>query len=312
MHPPCEMMMDKFLPAMRVLVARKLSKEGFSQGKIASMLGVTQASVSLYLSGDLNKVSNMISDLGIYADEADQYSSLLAEDVKKNPVYAVSTLYSIWNDLLGKGLMCLSHRRDYPFLTQCDVCLRTFGPQQVKSSDAIDHVSQAVSIIESSNLFVKIMPQISVNIVYAYGDAKSINDIIAIPGRIVKVRNKPKSFMKPEFGASSHLAKILLLARFGRKDFSAAINLRYDEKMGRVLKKLRLNILTIGGAYPKGVDDPVVEVLREKIGETEKRFDVIIDLGGSGFEPSLYLFAKDAVECAKQAIKIAKMYTSYL
>ncbi len=43
------MMVDSFLPAMREAVAKRLSEEGLSQGKIAGLLGVTQASVSLYL-----------------------------------------------------------------------------------------------------------------------------------------------------------------------------------------------------------------------------------------------------------------------
>src|ERR1700733_2591152 len=40
MHPPCEMMVDSFLPAMREAVAKRLAEEGFSQGKIARPLGV--------------------------------------------------------------------------------------------------------------------------------------------------------------------------------------------------------------------------------------------------------------------------------
>jgi predicted transcriptional regulator len=46
------MMVESFLPAMRMLVTRRLREEGFSQGKIASLLGLTQASVSLYLFAD--------------------------------------------------------------------------------------------------------------------------------------------------------------------------------------------------------------------------------------------------------------------
>ncbi len=50
MHPPCELVVDTFLPSMRALVARRLKEDGLSQGRIASLLGLTQASVSSYLS----------------------------------------------------------------------------------------------------------------------------------------------------------------------------------------------------------------------------------------------------------------------
>src|ERR1700733_9325740 len=102
MHPPCEMMVDAFLPAMRVRVAKKLDAEGYSQGKIAKLLGVTQASVSLYLRPDDRSIA-LLSRLGISGEQGDLYASLLAEDVKKSPVYAVNTLYSLWSDALGRG-----------------------------------------------------------------------------------------------------------------------------------------------------------------------------------------------------------------
>ncbi len=303
-------MVQAFLPAMRALVSRRLREQGFSQGKIASLLGVTQASVSLYLSGRSLKPLKLLSDLEISSEEATRYSSLLAEDLRKNPVYAVSTLYSIWSDLLGKGLMCSAHRREYPFLAQCSVCMQTFGSQQIKGSDAIDHLSRAVSILESSDTFVRVMPQVSVNIVYAHREATSVDDIVAIPGRIVKVHNRPRAFMKPEFGASAHLAKILLHVRTRMKDFGAAMNIKYDQNVARTLKKLRLKTLKIGRIYPNVLDDPVVEALRQKMKETNEQFDALIDVGGSGFEPSLYLFAKDAIEAVQTAVKISQVYPS--
>ncbi|MDA4117504.1 MAG: hypothetical protein OK455_04085, partial [Thaumarchaeota archaeon] len=106
MHPPCEVMVDSFLPAMRALVARKLKEDGLSQGRIASLLGLTQASVSFYLSSPIDKRTATLSGLGVTPDEADTYAALLAEDLKNNPVYAVATLYSIWNKLIGGGSAC--------------------------------------------------------------------------------------------------------------------------------------------------------------------------------------------------------------
>ncbi len=302
------MMVETFLPAMRAMVARRLHAEGLSQSKIAGFLGITQASISLYLSQDQTRHMSSLSDLGISAEEADRYSSLLSEDLKRNPVYAVSTLYSIWSDLLGRGSMCSAHRSDYPFLAQCEMCMGTFGPKETQSSEAIDLVSRAVTMIESSGIFVHIMPEVSVNIAYVHGDASTIGDVVAVPGRIVKVRDRARSLMKPEFGASTHLAKILLEARRRMKEYRAVMNLRYDEKMGSELSKLRLRRLVMGGSYPK-VADPVVEVLTRQMKESSGPFDVIVDSGGSGIEPSLYLFAIDPVEVARLALKIARLYS---
>ncbi len=308
MHPPCELMMETFLPSMRALVSKKLHSEGFSQGKIASLLGITQASVSLYLSAERSKPLDLLSSLRVSSEDADRYSSLLVEDLKKNPVYAVSTLYSIWSDLLGKGLLCSAHRKEYPYLARCDICMKTFGTQQMKGSEAVEHVARAVSLLESSNAFVQVMPQVSVNVAYAYGEAVSVDDVVAIPGRIVKVRGNARSFMRPEFGASTHLARILLEVKFRMTNFRAAINLKYDPQIEKILRRLKLRILRIGGVYPRGVDDPIVESLRQKMKETDEEFDALVDSGGPSLEPNLYLFAKDAIDVAKFAIKIARLY----
>jgi predicted fused transcriptional regulator/phosphomethylpyrimidine kinase/predicted transcriptional regulator len=302
------MMVEKFLPAMRVLVARRLRSEGFSQSRIAGFLGITQASVSLYLAQDQTNHAQSLADLGISREDADRYSSLLSEDLKKNPLYAVSTLYSIWSDLLGRGELCSSHRGEYPFLAQCEMCMRTFGRNQNQDSEAVAIVTRAVEMIEASGIFVHIMPEVSVNVAYAHGEASTVGDVVAVPGRIVRVHDRARSLMRPELGASTHLAKILLEARTRMKEYRAAMNLRYDEKMERVLKRLRLRQLVIGRKYSKAVD-PVVEALTQQMRESSASFDVIVDSGGSGIEPSLYIFSSDPVEVAALALKMARLYS---
>src|SRR5713226_1089727 len=130
MHPPCELMVDTFLPSMRALVAKRLKDDGLSQGRIASLLGMTQASVSSYLSTSNAKQAGALSSLGVTAEQAETYAALLAEDLKNNPTYAVATLYSIWSSLLGGGDACARHRGEYPFLATCDICIKVFGPER--------------------------------------------------------------------------------------------------------------------------------------------------------------------------------------
>lgn len=304
------MMMETFLPSMRSLVSRRLSEEGYSQGRIARLLGITQASVSIYLSRDSAGVYEALSGLSVAREDAERYSALLAEDVKRNPVDAVSTLYSIWSGILGGALACGLHREGYPFLAECDVCMKTFGRRMPTDSEAVDHVSKAVAMLESSTTFVRVMPEVSVNLAFAPAGAKTPNEVVAIPGRIVRVKNSARSLSGPEYGASSHLAKVLLLVRRGMKEVSAVINLRYDRKMKKVLTRLRLRSIEIGGSYPEGTDDPVVEAIRSRLASTEAGFETIVDEGGPGMEPSLYLLGSDAVSVAKLALKISRAYVA--
>jgi predicted fused transcriptional regulator/phosphomethylpyrimidine kinase/predicted transcriptional regulator len=312
MHPPCELMVDTFLPSMRALVARRLNTDGLSQGRIASLLGLTQASVSFYLSTSSAKHTTALSSLGVTAEEAETYAGLLAEDLKNNPTYAVATLYSIWSRLIGGGDACARHRSEYPFLATCDVCIKVFGHQKGHAEGAVEHVESALRSIEGSPLFVHIMPQISVNVAYAPQGAKSIEAVVAIPGRIVRVRGQARSFMRPEYGASTHLAAILLEVDRKHPALRAAMNLRYDDRMAKVLSKLRFEHLTMGSDYPSGSQDKVLGALRALLSTPDgaRDFEAIVDLGGVGVEPSLYLFAVNAIKVVRRALEIARAYTS--
>ena len=312
MHPPCEMMVDSFLPSMRALVARRLKKDGLSQGKIASLLGLTQASVSSYLSSSAVKQTAFLSGLGVSGEEAETYAALLAEDLKNNPTYAVATLYLIWSRLLGGGDACAAHRSEYPFLATCEVCMKVFGPERGHTEGAVEHVEGALRSIEGSSIFVRVMPEVSVNVAYAPEGAKSVEDVVAIPGRIVRVRGQARSFMRPEYGASTHLAAILLEVERKHPALRASMNLRYDARMSKVLAKLRVKRLTIGRAYPAGSQDKVLGALRARLSALGGggEFEAVVDLGGEGVEPSLYLFAEDATRVVRRALEIAGTYTT--
>jgi len=310
MHPPCEMMVDSFLPSMRALVARRLKEDGISQGKIASLLGLTQASVSSYLSTSPAKRTAALSGLGVTPEEAETYAALLAEDLKNNPTYAVATLYSIWSRLIGGGDACALHRGQYPFLATCEVCMKVFGPERGHAEGAVEHVESALGSIEGSSLFVSVMPEVSVNVAYSPEGAKSVEDVVAIPGRIVRVRGQARSFMRPEYGASTHLAAILLEVEHKHPSLRAAINLRHDERMSKVLARLRVRALTMGRDYPSGSQDKVLGALRARLSAPggSSKFEVVVDLGGEGVEPSLYLFGDDAAKVVKRSLEIARAY----
>lgn len=310
MQPPDELMVQEFLPALRLLVAKELRAQGFSQNRISSMLGVTQASVSLYLSSNSDRSYSVLSGLSLSAEEADRNAALLAEDAKRNAVDAVGTLNIIWTGLLGRGAACARHRNLYPALADCDVCIREYGRDRSAFSEAVSEVAEAVRRLEASPGFVSVMPEVSVNLALAVGDAVSAADVVAVPGRIVRVKGRPKSILPPEPGASRHLSRVLLLVRTRKPELRACINLRYDQRMATVLKKLRLKTLKIGGYLPSSSGDPTVKALEKRLSSVDEGFDVLVDLGGNGVESNVYLFAASAARAADLALRVSRAYSA--
>lgn len=82
MRPPCEEIVQEFLPAFRSLIAKELiDKYNFSQVEVAEKLGTTQAAVSQYLSSKRGqKNSSKIKSMS----KVKAVASEVAKDVAEN------------------------------------------------------------------------------------------------------------------------------------------------------------------------------------------------------------------------------------
>lgn len=310
MHPPDELMVSDFLPSIRQLVSRRLSSQGFSQNRISAMMGVTQASVSHYLAASPSRAYETLASLSLVREEADRYGALLAEDIKRSPVEGVRALVTLWTGLLGRGLVCPAHRAMYPSLSECDVCLKEFGAARRGVPESVASVAEAARRLESSPEFISVMPEVSVNIACVSGDATSPTEVVAIPGRIVRVRGRAKASSSPEAGASRHLSKVLLLVRSRLPTMNACINIRYDVRVSGIMRRLGLKKVELS-AYPlSGVIDPTLSALTLKLSKETSRFDVVVDRGGEGIEPNTYLFADSVEEVTRLALEIARLYSA--
>ena len=310
MQPPDELMAGTFLPNMRHLVAVQLRARGLSQTKISALLGVTQASVSMYLASDIDRAYGSLAKFSVARGQADRDSEALADALQRNPMESVVALNRIWTGLLGSGAVCSSHREMYPSLSECDFCMKEYGSRKGRISETVSEVSAAVRMLEASPDFVVVMPEVSVNIACVADGASSPSEVVAIPGRIVKVKERAKAMLPPEAGASVHMSRMLLLARSRMPEHRACINIRYDKRLGSLLPGAGLRILTIRGRSSSGAKDATAEALEKKLKSEPMKFDAVVEEGGSGIEPNVYLFAKGAQEVARIAIRLAKAHSA--
>ena len=245
MQPPDELMTGLFLPAMRQLVATHLRSKGLSQNRISALMGVTQASVSLYLSSDPKKAYYLLSRLSTSQTQAEKDSALLADAILLDSEEGVRALNEIWTSIVGSGSACAAHRQMYPMLANCEFCMKEYGGRGGAIPETVSEVAEAVRLLERSPDLAAAMPEVSVNLACAAGDAATAAEVVAIPGRIVKVKGRAKAMAHPEAGASDHMSRMLLIARKRRPELRACINLRYDRKMAAVLTRSRLRTLAI-------------------------------------------------------------------
>lgn len=103
---PCEVVIKEFLPAMRASVTKILSeKYSFTQMDIASQLGLTQAAVSKYLSGDYSNEIKIVQKVSDVQKMAEKTAHMIAEK-KASKIQVVNSLCGSCQSFFGDKWTC--------------------------------------------------------------------------------------------------------------------------------------------------------------------------------------------------------------
>ncbi|HID97754.1 MAG TPA: bifunctional hydroxymethylpyrimidine kinase/phosphomethylpyrimidine kinase [Thermodesulfobacteriaceae bacterium] len=172
--------------------------------------------------------------------------------------------------------------------------------------DQLELAWQRLASLPCSSL----VPEIQLNLGYALPLASSPEDVAAFPGRIVRLKSGVARVRGPAFGASSHVARIILTVMDFEPEIRSAMNLRYDT---RYLARARE--LGYSEAEFSRKDEPEDVKIREgstlawgvkKAIEYQGRIpDIIHDRGDVGKEPIIRVLGTDPTEVVEKALKIA-------
>lgn len=174
----------------------------------------------------------------------------------------------------------------------------------------IKQVKDAVKMLEAHSKVSDLIPESQSNIVMALPYAEDYSDVAGVPGRVVRILQKVKASSCPEFGASSHVARTVLVAMKYDQSIRSGMNIRYSEKLVDVCKKMNLTIssydrrkepLKVKRAEGMTTSWGAEQAIKE-IGMVPQ---VIYHTGDWGKEPMIILLGETAVEVAGAAINIA-------
>ena len=102
---PCEVIAKRVLPALRAMIARELvERHGLPQSKVASLLGVTQASISHYLSAKRGKIAGLVCKPEELREMAREIAGKIADGSIK-PDEVSKCLCELCARLKGKGIV---------------------------------------------------------------------------------------------------------------------------------------------------------------------------------------------------------------
>jgi hypothetical protein len=114
MRPPCEIVVQKVLPAIRSELARIMIEEGLPQQQVANRLGLSKAAISQYVSSKRGKEVSFPSDIEGNINE-------LALNLIGNltPNDAVSNLCAVCKGIQMSGWLCKEHQQKNNSCTYC-------------------------------------------------------------------------------------------------------------------------------------------------------------------------------------------------
>ena len=301
------MMTRKFLPAVRGLVAHRLRREGFGQTMVAKVLGVTQSAVSQILAKDEKTFYQSLEQMGVNRKEASLLVETLCNEVGKNAAAATAILYSFWRGLLSEGRFCEYHRKMYPQLAACDICIGTMqlGGLDEERTRVLKKLESSLKKLETSPGFKRLIPQVGANLVYCVSDATTESDVAGVAGRIVLADDEVKAVGRPMFGGSRHLANILLAARNFNKRLRAAINVKHFPEMSRALGRLGVKYAVVEARAEPISDEVVLEDVSRAFRNTGEKLEALIHGGGIGYEPITYLFSENLDELVERVLLLS-------
>ena len=103
--------------------------------------------------------------------------------------------------------------------------------QEELRDEILEELKEAVRVLQKCKQCSFLMPEVRMNLVYALPNPKTVNDVAAIDGRVTVVKGRLTPAGEVVFGASDHMARIMIeIAKYDAK-IRAGLNFKYDQKI---------------------------------------------------------------------------------
>lgn len=178
----------------------------------------------------------------------------------------------------------------------------SFSPEELAVMEALQN-----AIYEIKDMLpVSYVPEVGINIGYGLPRASSLDDVCALEGRIVKVGDSVGHLGGLKFGASKHIARIILTAMKFDSEARSAMNIKYDLDIIKNCSSLGFEI----GDFDRKEEPKTTTTMEwgteHAIKQLGKLPDIIYDEGGVGKEAMIRILGKDPKDVLEKLKKIVE------
>lgn len=160
-----------------------------------------------------------------------------------------------------------------------------------------------------------LVPEVQSNLGYALPFAETPAHVAAFPGRLVRLGEKMVAVSSPSFGASRHIATIILTTMRHDPAFRSAMNIRFSQARIRQCQALGWKACSFDRAHEpadvKEREGSTLEWGTERVLSKEGTIpDIIFDRGDVGKEPMIRVLGRSPDEVVDKVLRLGSITSS--
>jgi hydroxymethylpyrimidine/phosphomethylpyrimidine kinase len=170
----------------------------------------------------------------------------------------------------------------------------------------IEALTAAGSLLVEKNI-APLIPEVQSNLGYALPRATDHSHVAAFPGRIIRCAGSTLIPAAPAFGASRHIARIILTVMRSHADLRSAMNVRFSEDLlskaaGRGLESASFDRADEPNDVREAEGSSLAWGVETVLARGGPVPDLIFDRGDIGKEPMIRILGKDPTDVARKAL----------
>jgi len=182
--------------------------------------------------------------------------------------------------------------------------------QQAARYEILCQLQEAVAALQAADI-AELIPEVQSNLGMALPHAKSLEDVAAWEGRIVRLGNRIRPVGHPRFGASRHVATVILAAMRVDATSRSAMNIRYSDDILRACHDIGLRVSSFSRRHdPAALRTREGATLALGVAEAIQGFgavpDIVYDLGDVGIEAMVRVLGQDPWDVVQKVLAIRR------
>lgn len=183
-----------------------------------------------------------------------------------------------------------------------------YAERKILRYEIIKSLEDAIALLKCRAIG-HLIPEVQSNLAYSLPFPQDENDVAAFPGRIVGIQDSITTVSGPAFGASHHIARLVMAVMAYDPTCRAAMNVRFDEKTLKKCRELKWGV----SSFDRRKEPPHIKRtegaslkwgVETALKKSKHSPDIIYDYGDIGKEPMIRVLGLDPMDVVNKVLAL--------